>query len=173
MATGVASVLPPPRLTGEPQADSASLSNWLNDVAKILAGQQDTIGALGGGAGTVDPNDLPDPASTNLATAQQTANDAYILASSASGLAQKFRAAGTVTIADVATTGDYTFATAEADVSYFVSVTPTAKVGAAAAGSNIIESITKAVNKITLTINTAPGAATSRTFDVLVFRSPT
>lgn len=172
MAEGIASVLPPPRRSGDAEADAEALSNWLNDIAKVLAGQQETIGALSGDA-TVDPNDLPDPASTNLPTAQQTANDAYILASSASAAAGKFRAAGTITISDAATTGAYTFPTAEADTSYFVAITPTAKSGAAAAGSNIIESVAKATTTVTITINTAPGVGTSRTFDVLVYRSPT
>ncbi len=169
---GVGSVLAPPRATGNAEADAQALGQYLFEIAKILASQQETIGALGGDASDVDPNDLPDPASTNLATAQQTANDAYILASAAASRAQKFRAAGSITIADAATTGDFTFPAAEADTSYFVVATPTAKSGAAAAGSNIIESVTKATTKITLTLNTAPGVGTSRTFDVAVFRAP-
>jgi hypothetical protein len=179
-STGVASVLAPPRVTGDAAADAQALSLWQFDIAKILASQQETIADLSGDSGTVDPNDLPDPASTNLATAQQTANDAYILASSAkqqaedveASLAQRFPAAGTITISDVATTGAYTLPTAQADTAYFVAVTPTAKSGAAAAGSNVIESIAKTTTTITITINAAPGVGTSRTFDVVVFRAP-
>jgi hypothetical protein len=180
-STAIASVLAPPRVTGDAQADAQALSLWQFDIAKILASQQETIADLSGDSGTVDPNDLPDPASTNLATAQQTANDAFILASTAkaqaedveASLALRVRPAGQITIADVATTGDFTFAAAEADTTYFVSVTPTAKTGAAAVGSNIVESVTKATTKVTVTLNTAPGAGTSRTFDVLILRNPT
>jgi hypothetical protein len=173
MANGVASVLPPPRPTGNAEADSSAQLNWLNDVAKILAGQQSTIGSLSGTAGDVDPNDLPDPASTNLATAQQTANDAYILASSAHGLAEKLRSVGIITISDVATTGDFTFPTAEADTAYFVLANPSDFTATPDAGSNIITKITKATNKVTLTIGAAPNTGNSVTFTVAIFRSPT
>ncbi len=170
---GVASVLAPPRATGNAEADAQALGQYLFEIAKILASQQETItGTLGGEAGEIDVSDLPDPASTNLPTAQQTANDAYLLAAQAQTRALKFRAAGSVTISETDTTADFTFPTAEADTSYFVVVTPTAVSGAAAAGSNIIESVTKTTTKITLTINTDPGAGTSRTFDVAVFRTP-
>lgn len=171
--TGVASVLPPPRLSGNPQADAAALSNWLNEIAKILAGQQATIGSLSGDAGTIDPNDLPDPASTNLATAQQTANDAYLLASRALAWAQKFRDAGEVTIAGAATTGDFTFTTAEADTSYFAQVTPIDRTGSPATGANRVLSIAKTTTKITITLEAAPGVGATQKFDVAIFRDPT
>lgn len=164
---------PPPRTTGDPQADFIALSQWTGDFFKAAVLENGFVQSNGQfDPGDFDPSTLPDPASATIGGAQQTANQAYSLAANAKAIAQKFRAAGTVTISDAATTGDFTFPTAEADTSYFVSVTPSAKAGSPAPDSNVIESLTKATSKVTLTLTAAPGVGTSRTFDVLVFRQP-
>jgi hypothetical protein len=162
----------PPRLANDPAIDGPANSQWLNEMFRYLQRQAQTIGALSGtDPGQTDPNELPDPASTNLATAQQTANDAYTLAASARALAQKYRKGGSVTISDANTTGALTLTPAEADASYLVVVTPVAKSGAPAAASKNVDTVTKAVGSVTINIEAAPGVGTSRTFDVLVFRA--
>jgi hypothetical protein len=63
---GVSFMPPPPRLTGDYQSDQITLSDYLSD---IFTSQ--------GTAQPINPADLPDPALTTIATAQQTANAAY------------------------------------------------------------------------------------------------
>ena len=78
---------------------------------------------------------------------------------------------GQVTISGTATTGDFTFTSAEPDTTYFVGATPVADSGTPAAGSKDISTVTKATDKFTLNLATAPGAGNSVTFDVQALRN--
>jgi len=113
--------------------------------------------------------DIVDPASATAATAQTTANTALTLATSNDTRLDSIKA-GSVTMADAATTGDFTFAVAFDDTSYFVTASPSAKIGTPAAGSQNVDAFTKAVDKVTVTLQAAPGAGNSVTFDVMAIR---
>lgn len=78
---------------------------------------------------------------------------------------------GQVTITGTATTGDFTFTSAEPDTSYFVGALAVADTGTPAAGSKDISTVTKATNKFTLNLAVAPGAGNSVTFDVQALRN--
>jgi hypothetical protein len=71
-------VPPPPRMTGDPATDMYSLVGWMwsfYNATVVETGLLDpTTQAT---AQTWDPNNLPNPSSTTIATAQQTANLAY------------------------------------------------------------------------------------------------
>lgn len=79
--------------------------------------------------------------------------------------------AGTITIADAATTGALTFPSAEEpDGNYKVSVTPVADSGTPDAGSNRVKKVTKATTGVTVQLEAAPGSGKSVTFDIFIFR---
>jgi hypothetical protein len=164
---------PPPRLTGDPQADNVALASWYQRIFEASQLQAQTIGNLTGDAGDFDPNSLPDPASSSVAQAQQTANEAYTLAAAAQGLVKsRCGPCGQVTISAGATTADFTFPAddQEADTSYFVSVTATAFGGTPAAGSREVITVAKTTSKVTITTAVAPGVGNSITFDVTIRR---
>lgn len=168
----VSNIPAPPRLIGDDRADIVAISSWMNEVFKLLAlsglyvqtaGQFDT--------GDFDPATLPDPASSTIAKAQTTANEAYTLAAGALAAAQS-RAlwAGQVTISDAATSAGVTFPEAQDDTSFYVAATPVASTGTPAANSDLVASVAKTTAGFTLNVKAAPGAGNSVTFDLQVQR---
>lgn len=177
----MASIPPPPRMTGDPAFDSASVIEYLHSLYRAFVLE----GLLAGDAPTVEGGNLPDPASTSLATAQQTANQAFAKATAAQTAADEAQEAadaaqasaalavpeaGTVTIADAATTGELVFSEAQPDTGYRVSHTCTGTSGAPVLEATLIVGVTKATDKVTITVNTAPTAGKSVTFDVSIHR---
>lgn len=77
---------------------------------------------------------------------------------------------GSFQIAGAATTATITFSRTEANTSYFVSITATAKTGAPAAGANRVVSVAKATTGFTVTVEAAPGGATDVSFDWIIVR---
>lgn len=79
MASSANAVIPPPpRFTGEAQGDLLAMVDWLwafYSAAVVETGLLDP--SAQSTAATWDPNNLPSPSSTTIATAQQTANLAY------------------------------------------------------------------------------------------------
>ena len=71
-AQTVSIVPPPPRLSGNYQADQVVLSDYLWDF----------YNGVTTGPTSIDPNNLPDPATATLASAQLVANLAYQFAMS-------------------------------------------------------------------------------------------
>ena len=166
----------PPRLTGVPETDIVIIAGWMNDFYRSVVLEGEYVAAGGQfDTGTFDPSSLPDPASSTIAKAQQTANEAYTLAAAAKTIADtnavSIVEAGTLTISSTDTTGVFTFAVAEPDTSYFVSATLQATSGTPDVGSTDIDGITKAADKFTLDVGTAPGAGNSVTFDLNVLRN--
>jgi hypothetical protein len=166
-------LLPPPRLTGDAAVDATAQNQWAQNLFRAFQSQSQTINGLTGDAGTIDPGDLPDPATSSVAKAQATANQAYTLASQANGLVRsRAGPCGTVTIADAATSGTFTFPAddQEVDTAYFHTACPAAFTGSPAAGSRDVVSVTKATNQITITLAAAPGVGASVTFDITIRR---
>jgi len=78
-ANSQATIVPqPPTLTGDAQSDMMGVIDWMWDLYAMMAVQQ---GPLNPNTQTTpqpwDPNNLPQPSNTTLATAQQTANLAW------------------------------------------------------------------------------------------------
>lgn len=69
----------PPRSSGDAQKDLSLIIDWQYRLYRAVTSyvQAQTT------SGNFNPANLPDPASTNLATAQSTANQAYALATTA------------------------------------------------------------------------------------------
>ncbi|HEX9822733.1 MAG TPA: glycosyl hydrolase family 28-related protein [Methylomirabilota bacterium] len=72
---------------------------------------------------------------------------------------------GSFTISGDAASAAVVFDVPEKDDQYFLSVTPTARRGAAAPGANRVQGIRKAPGGFTVTVETAPGAGHAMTFD--------
>lgn len=184
-------LLPPPQSTGNPQQDLPLIVNWMYLLYQILQVNGSFVTqASQVNAQTFDPNTLPDPNGTNLATAQDTANKAYALAenavSTANAATTTANAAqaqvtalaaiinkwvvGTITISASATGGTHTFATAQADTSYIVLPICVSTTGTPDPGSNTIEGITKGTSNFTINLAAAPNTGNSVTFDFIVMR---
>ncbi|MDD3927245.1 MAG: hypothetical protein PHT33_11375, partial [bacterium] len=72
---------------------------------------------------------------------------------------------GSVTVSGTSTSATVTFGTAEADASYFLTLTPVAESGTPVADSRRIRSITKNTTGFTVNLVAAPGAGNSVTYD--------
>lgn len=156
-------ITPPPRLTGNDKQDIIQLLGWAWDLySKLELTQLFVTFAEQFGATSFDPTSLPNPSNTTIAQAQETANNAFILAVAA---LNDLGFNGQFTIAGLATTIVETFAAAEVDTNYNVVATPVALTGVPAAGAFVINKIDKTVDDFTVTFEAAPGAATDVTYD--------
>lgn len=176
----------PPRTTGDPQQDLALIVNWMYLLYQILQVNGTFVTAASQvTANTFNPTTLPDPANTNLANAQQTANNAYALASQAETAATAAQAdattslnktkhwvVGQLTISGTATSATHTFSGAEAqtDTAYKIIASASAQSGAPAAGSSTLLTVTKNTAGFALNIATAPGGGNAVTFDFILTR---
>lgn len=176
---------PPPRVTGNPATDIVALVQWAWDFYN----SQRLTNANISGAANFDPDDfdpgsLPDPASSNVAQAQTTANQAYTLAAANAGDVNTAEAAidaleainatrvvGQLTVNETDTTATHSFATAQTDTNYYVQCTCIGVTGSPTVDAVVITDITKATGSFTITVNAAPGAGNTTIFDFLVYRS--
>lgn len=162
---------PPPRLeTDDPNL--MAIYTWMQDAFTFLqlTGQlsQDSSDE------EIDPADLPDPANTSVALAQQTANDAYTIAVEARNLANsRAGKVGSVTVSGAATTGVVTWTgdDVQDDASYNVVFGAITLTGAPAANSTVIRSTAKLTTGFTITVAAAPGVGTDVTFDYQIQRN--
>lgn len=125
---------PPPRSTGDAQNDYPLLVNWLQRAylnilqAVTYINEQVT-------APDFDPTNLPDPATATVASAQQTANDAYALADQADGKADDAQADAD-SAQTTATAAQTTANSAQTDATNALSAANTAQTDATTALSN-------------------------------------
>lgn len=166
----VASVPPrPPRHTGDQKADVVSVIEYLHDFYNSAVTAGFFINSLPDeGDVVIDPADLPDPATATVASAQKTANEAYVLALTAQATADTAPLAGSATISDPDTTVVVTFDDERPNTDYKVVAVPSGFTGAPAAGSRTVVSITKTLANFTITIEAAPGVGASVTLDWMV-----
>lgn len=159
---------PPPPSIPSGQSDAATVRAvvewlWAFYNSTIRGNYLATSAALSSLEDTVDP------ASATVATAQETANTALSLATTNDTRLDAIKV-GSVTIVDTVTVGEIVLAEAFEDENYYVTATPSAKVGTPAVGSRDIDVITKTSEKVTLTVQIAPGSGNSVTFDVMAIR---
>lgn len=176
MATSGSTVPPPPpRVTGVEQADLAAVIEWLWDFYRsaVLQGfffsqnNAPTANQITG---------LPDPAGTNLATAQQTANEAKLAAQAAQTTATsandrtKNWRKGSVTVSDTNTVTTVTFATAEPDTNYSVFLQVKSFSGVTSTDPLLVTNKVYTTANFQFTINAAPGAGHSVTYEWFLVR---
>lgn len=70
-------VPPPPRATGDPIADATAAFKWFSVFYQATVVESGLLDPnYQANAGTFDPDNLPDPANSSIAKAQDTANRA-------------------------------------------------------------------------------------------------
>jgi len=160
----------PPRSSGDPKQDLPGILSWLNDFYKTAVLEQYFATTIAE-AGDFDPADLPDPANTNLAQAQQTANEAYIIGTTAEAKTSDWLV-GTIQVVDPDTTAVYEFEEPQPDDAYQVILTRIAETSPAA-GATAIVTVEKTVDDFTVTFASAPGGGDTVDWDFLLCRGPT
>lgn len=162
---------PPPRMTGNVSTDIVAIANWLNDFFTVVVrggffvetgSQFDTD--------SFDASSLPDPASSTIAKAQQTANEAFVLASQNRTVIESDLVTGEAEVADTNDSFVVTFAEEQSDDKYSVSVTPVSVNGTPDPASAVIETIDRTATDLTVTLQAAPGSGNSRTFHFILLR---
>lgn len=160
----------PPRTTGNAQMDFPLIIDWMYRLYQVMLQAVNFINNQVTQNPDVTLNDLPDPATSTVAQAQETANQAYTLAA-----AQKTRIdgfiSGSFTITDTADTATVTFADAQADSSYRVMVQATGTTGTPDDMSYVLKSKTYGTADFSVTLVAAPGLANSVTFDWQLIRN--
>lgn len=160
----------PPRLTGDYTTDAAILTKW------IWAFYQSTVLESGlldptfqSDAGTFDPNNLPDPANTSIARAQDTANHAYqATIANTVAVARLPLLEGSVTLSNASNVATFTFTTPQTTTDYVVLVACRDFSGTPSASSFVVARITRMTGNFVVTFAAAPGAGNSITFDLVV-----
>lgn len=189
---------PPPRLTGDPQQDMLIVAAHLNEIYQnTFVNYQVTKTVTGYDPAGFDPASLPDPASTTLGKAQRTANDAYALANSAKSDAASVKETaddakatadtaeatantannktkdwlwGNFTISGTNNTATMTFGEPQADAIYWVVVSVKDYSGSPPPEALVAIRHAYTTTTFTVTINAAPGAGNSVTFNWLLVR---
>lgn len=162
----------PPRTTGNAQADLPILIDWFWKAYLIISDAVDYIN------NQVDPTvsavaNLPDPNGTTLAEAQQTANDAFSLATNNKSRLDGF-ISGTFDIADTDVGVELTFATEQEDADYRVwvqAVSNDDSGGAIPDGAYIVKEKTYATDKFTVIMASSPGSGNTITFEWQLIRN--
>ena len=163
----------PPRQTGNDKIDLANIITWAWDFYKSVVvnnlylkqtEQLDTS--------TFDASDLPDPASATVASAQQTANEAYTLAATLSAsVKDRIGPNGSITISDTSRAVEVTFPEEEESTDYVIIAGCVEYTGTPPAGATLVIEIDKETTGFTLTVNEAPGSGCSTTFNWQMFRN--
>lgn len=164
-------VPPPPRLSDNSKVALSQLGRYVQDLFNEFDSGEILQRSNQSQTGTIDPDDLPDPATATVASAQQTANEALVAANEAKATAGAILGGGQVTISGVATSGSGNFP-GNGTTDYFVTATRVSSSGSPPAASGTVVGITKAAGSVTIQVGTAPGGGNSVTFDFIVIANP-
>lgn len=157
----------PPRMSGNADEDVRSLSSWIQTFYESGVIQnyfENTISK----SSSFTPESLPDPANTNAATAQETANEAYILANAAEAKTRGW-VTGHFQITETDDTYVFSFSDEQEDAQYRILLTRVGE-SSVAAGADHVVSVAKTENDFTVTFDSAPGAGETADWDFLVCR---
>lgn len=159
----------PPRTTGNAQQDLPILIDWFWRAYQVISQAINYINTQ------VDPAivtvaNLPDPNGTTLAQAQQTANDAFSLATNNKLRLDGF-ISGTFSTVDTDTGVVVTFGTAQADTSYRVIVQPTGFVGTPPAAAFAVAQKTYTTADFTVIMLDVPGVGNTVNWEWQLIRN--
>lgn len=163
-----ANIPSPPRLEGDWAKDAMALRDWLAQffyAAVLQSGLLDPA-YQASGADDIDENNLPDPAATTIARAQETANLAVHLI--ASTWAARLPARGTFTIEGTADAASVAFGKDIGTTDYDVLITPQTYEGSPSVDAFRIIKITNGTAGFAVEVTAAPGSGTSITFAYIV-----
>jgi len=160
-------------MTGKSDQDVVAMSQYLFSFYRAVVLENEYAKAstvLAALPADFDASLLTDPASATIATAQQTANDAYLLAlSNKTAFEALALDEGNFTIAGTATSAVVSLSVAQADTAYEVAVTPKLFTGAPALDAFVVLQIDQTTTTFTAHI-TAPGLGNSVGFGWVAYR---
>lgn len=175
--SGVTGLLvPPPRSTGDITQDYPLLLNWLQEFYNQNQASTQYLQSQAEVPADFDPSTLTDPSKATIASAQQTANNAFTLAETLQAQFNKYGLkTGTITISGATNTETFTFATADVqnDTSYIVVLTAAGTTGSPPIDAVHIISQSYTKNGFSIAVNASPGAGNSVTFNWILARLAT
>jgi len=159
----------PPRTTGNPQADLPILIDWFWSAYRSFLEIFNYINAQ-----VTNPDfniaALPDPENTTLAQAQQTANEAYNLANSATNRLDGF-ISGVFETADADTGVVVTFNEAQPDNDYTVFVQAVNSVGGAPVEAHVVMEKAYSATQFSVIMFGIPGVGNTITWEWRLIRN--
>lgn len=159
----------PPRTTGQVQRDLPLLVDWFYRAYQVIT---QSVAYINSQVANPDFNvaNLPDPANTTLAQAQQTANDAYNLANTNTNRLNGL-IAGTFTTQDADVGVEVTFTVAQKDTAYRVWVQAVDNTGTPSSDAFIVKEKTYETGKFTVIMLGTPGSGNTITFEWQLIRN--
>lgn len=158
----------PPRTTGDPQQDLPLLVDWFYRAYQVITQAVNYINNEVSPSLLVVSN-LPDPDGTTLAQAQQTANDAFSLATTNAAIIAGL-VSGTFTVSELDIGADLTFTIPQVDTDYRVTIQAISFTGSPTVSSFVIKTKTYLTTKFTAILFAAPGVGNSVTFEWQLIR---
>lgn len=166
----------PPRTTGNPQQDLPILIDWFWRAYQVITQAVLYIN------NEVSPTiftvaNLPDPNGTTLFQAQQTANDAFSIATTANNLAEANKArldgqiSDTFTVSETDVGAEVTFGTEQPDTDYRIIVQPLSETGTPSSDAYTVKTKTYATDKFTVIMLSSPGSGNSITYEWQLIRN--
>jgi hypothetical protein len=181
----------PPRSTGNPAQDYPILIDWVYKAFQVINQAVGYINNQVQENPDFDITNLPNPATSTIAQAQNTANQAYVIADGADDKADaldtrmdtaeadidalqgKFAAllSGDFTITDANVGVLLTWATPQPDTNYKVIIQPVSITGTPAANAYIVATKTYNTADFSATMLAAPGVGNSITYEYQLIRN--
>lgn len=155
----------PPRTTGNAQADFPMVIDWMWKLYQVMNDSVNFINAQIEENSDISLTNLPDPATSTVATAQQTANAAYTYANTIASQIEGGLVKGTVTVSDANSSGSVTFSDEQPDTNYVILLQAKTVSGSPATGAYTISSKTYTTVGFSFTMIAAPSVGNSITFD--------
>ena len=159
----------PPRTTGNAQQDLPILIDWFYRAYQVI---QQAVNYINN---EVSPSviavaNLPDPNGTTLAQAQQTANDAFALATTNDNRWDGL-ISGEFTISDTDIGSELTFADEQPDTNYRVFVQAKSITGTPSNNAYTVKTKTYLIDKFTVIMLSSPGSGNSITYEWQLIRN--
>lgn len=160
---------PPPRTTGNAAQDFPIIIDWFWRAYQVIVQAVNFINSQIDGS-DLDISALPDPATATVASAQQTANLAYALASQTDDRLAGY-ISGTVLVDDANTGASVVFTDEQVDANYRIIIQAKTTAGAPASDAYHIASKTYNTTGFSFTLVAAPGVGTGITFEWQLIRN--
>lgn len=164
----------PPRLQGVTSDPNIPLIfNWAWDFYNAVVTNNYYLNSANQfDAGDFDSSTLQDPSTATIATAQTTANEAYVLAAKANNVTSGWLM-GEITLSGSETVGTFTFTNEQPDTDYIIMIGPKTYTGTPSIDPFRIIKKTYNTDSFEFTVNGAPGSGASVTFDFVLIREVT
>lgn len=159
----------PPRGTGNAQNDYPVMIDWFWQAFQVIRQSINYINSQVNNA-EFSVADLPDPTTATTATAQQTANEAYQLASTAINRLNNL-VSGIFTVQDPDVGTQVIFDNELPDNNYRIIVQPVSFTGAPPIEAFIVNTKTYQTTDFTVIMGDTPGAGNSITFEWQLIRN--